>query len=517
MKLKSMLSCIMASALMLSLASCGSSTDTGTSTGGVSSSKDANTLMVGQGADAKSLDPQASNDSVSSTVCKQIYDTLFYQDENMELQPSLVDTYELLEEGTLLHMTLKEGIYFHNGEELKASDVKFTLERALDSAEVIAIVGPIETVEVLGDYELEVHLSYSFAPILSHLAHTAISILNEKAVTESGADYGTTVVVGTGAYAFDSWQIGDRINLVRNEDYWNGVAKTEKITYRSIPDSSARLIELESGGIDICYDISPTDVERVETSESMKLINSNNFSNSYVGFNVEKAPFDNVLVRQAINWALDIDAIVEVVYNGTGQTATGPIGEMVWAYSEDLTGYGYDVEKAKELLAEAGYPDGFETTIWTNENTQRTLIAEIVQNQLAAVGITVKMETLEWGTYLDDTAAGKHDMFIFGWVTVTGDPDYGLYASFHSDNIGSSGNRAYYANDRVDELLDLARSSTSQEERAEAYAEVQQIIVDDAPWIFTWEGAYLTATGSYVDGFVHNPAGHHVLKNVTIS
>lgn len=525
MKLKKILSLTLATSLILgTLAGCGSSstgdagTGTGTSDGGTTStaSKDPNTLMVGVGADAKSLNPQASNDSSTSQVTRQLYDRLFDQDENMNVTPSLAEEYQLINEGKSLEIKLREGVLFHNGEELKASDVKFSLEGAKESAETSHIVGPLESIEIIDDYNLVIHLEYSFAPILAHLAHTAIAILNEKAVTEAGDVYGQDVVVGTGPYKFESWDIGDRIYLTRNDDYWNGVAATEKVVFRSIPDNSSRLLELESGGIDIAYDIAPSDIERVETTDGLEMIRSANFSNSYIGLNTQKAPYDSVEVRQAINMALDMDAIIEAVYYGSGSAAKGPIGEMVWAYNDSLEGYGYDVEGAKALLAEAGYPDGFETTIWTNENTQRMQMAEIAQNQLAAIGISAKVEIMEWGAYLDATSAGQHDILIMGWVTVTGDPDYGLYACFHSSTHGASGNRTFYTNERVDELLDLARSSTVPDDREAYYAEIQELIVNDAPWVFAWEGEYLTATASHVENFVNSPVGHHYLKDVRI-
>ncbi len=529
MKLKRFLSCALASTMMLSaLASCssgGGDTGTGSGTAGggstvstaQSGSKDPTTLMVAQGADAKSLNPQASNDSVSSAVSKQIYNTLFSQDEDMNITPALAESYELLEDGKVLKLKLREGVLFHNGEEFKAVDVKYTLDNALVSPDVAHIVGPIESVVIDSDYEVTITLEYSFAPILAHLSHTAISILNEKAVTEAGDAYGLDVVVGTGPYQFVSWTVGDRIELTRFDDYWDGVGATENITFRSIPEDSSRFLELESGGIDIAYAIAPSDIERAESTEGIELVRSANFSNSYVGFNTQKEPFDNVKVRQAINLALDIETIVEVVYYGAGSVATGPIGQKVWGYNGDVDSYGYDVEAAKALLAEAGYPDGFSTTIWTNDNAQRIMIAEIVQNQLREIGIEVAVEKLEWATYLDGTSAGQHEMFILGWVAVTGDPDYAMYACFHSDTHGASGNRTFYANDKVDELLDLARSTADQDEREAAYKEVQEIVVEEAPWIFTWEGEELTAVASHVENFVNSPAGHHNLKDVAIS
>lgn len=342
----------------------------------------------------------------------------------------------------------------------------------------------------------------------------ANSILSEAAVTAGGADYGQNPV-GTGPFQFENWTTGDNVELVRYEDYWGDKAKVAKVIIRSVPEAANRAIEVETGGAHISYEIAPNDISRIEGNSDLKMIRTPNFATTYVGFNVEKAPFDDVRVRQAINYAVNMDAIVNAVYLGAGSPSKGPLGPNVWASNQDLEPYGYDVEKAKELMAEAGYADGFSTTIWTNENQQRIDIAEILQNQLREIGITADAQVLEWGAYLDGTAAGEHDMFILGWVTVTGDPDYGLYALFHSGQHGAAGNRTFYTNPRVDELLDLGRVTVDPDVREAAYMEAQEIIRDDAPWIFTWTGEELTATRSNVVGFKNHPAGHHKLFTVS--
>ena len=307
---------------------------------------------------------------------------------------------------------------------------------------------------------------------------------------------------------------GDSIELVRFDEYHGNAPAIERVIFRNIPENTNRTIELETGGIDIAYDIAPTDVERVESNSDLVLQRSPNLSTSYIGFNTAKAPFDDVRVRQAINYALDMESIVNAVYKGVGAPARGVLGPNVWASNQDLKPYGFDVEKAKALLAEAGYADGFSTTIWTNDNQQRMDIAEIVQNQLRDVNINAEVKVVEWGAYLDGTAAGEHDMFILGWVTVTGDPDYGLFPLFHSSQMGAAGNRTFYSNPRVDELLEIGRTSVDPDVREKAYMEAQEIIREDAPWIFTWSGENLTGLRSNVRGFQQHPAGHHQLSTV---
>ncbi|WP_350343473.1 glutathione ABC transporter substrate-binding protein [Proteinivorax tanatarense] len=473
-------------------------------------------LVVAQGSDADSLDPHATNDQPSSRVKKQIYETLITQDENMELQPGLAESWEQIDELTF-EFKLKEGVLFHNGEELKASDVEFTLLRALESAHVGHIVGAIDPdgIEVIDDYTIRIATSEPFAPLLAHLAHTATSILNEKAVTEAGEDYFRNPV-GTGPYKFSSWEMGNEIELVRFDDYHGEPAHIPMITFRNIQEDGNRTIELETGEVHIAYDILPQDINRIEEHENLTLLRDLNFSTVYLGFNCEKEPFDDVRVRQAINYAIDVESIIDAVMEGSGEVATGPIGPEVWAANMDLDPYGYDVEKAKELLADAGYEDGFSTTLWTNDNQLRQDIATIVEEQLLEVGIEIDIEVLEFGAYLEATADGEHDMFILGWVTVTGDPDYGLYSLFHSEEFGEAGNRTFYANDRVDELLDKARRSAEPDVREAAYMEAQEIIRDEAPWLFLNTGEDRTGLRSDIRGFVNHPAGHHALWTVYV-
>lgn len=474
-------------------------------------------IIVGQGADPVSLDPQGQNDQSSSRVRVQIFDTLLTQDKDMEFQPALAESWEQIDELTW-EFKLREGVTFHNGETFTADDVIFSMQRAIESPNTGHIVGMIDAdgFEKIDDNTLRIKTSEPFGPFLAHLAHPASSISNQKAVEEAGDDVDIKPV-GTGPYKFVSWDRGDRVTLERFDDYWGDAAKTPRIIFRNIAENANRTIELETGGIHLAYDILPNDVSKVEGNADLQLFRAPNFSTTYVGFNCEKEPFDNPLVRQAINHAVNMDEIVEAVYFGTGGKAAGPLGANVPYSNQSLEPYDYNPEKAKELLAEAGYPDGFETSIWTNDNKTRMDIVEIMQNQLGEVGITATPEVLEWGAYLSQTAEGEHDMFILGWVTVTGDPDYGLYPLFHSSQFGDAGNRTFYANDKVDELLDTGRTSTDDAEREAAYMEVQEIIREDAPWIFTWTGEDLTGGSAKISGFELHPAGHYRLKDVTLS
>lgn len=474
----------------------------------------AQTLTVAQGADPVTLDPHGQNDQPSARVRAQIFETLVNHGYNLEIVPGLAKSWEQIDDVTW-EFKLQENVKFHNGDDFTAADVKYSFERikALPSPAAF-LIDEVKEVVVVDDYTVRIILKQPFAPILAHLAHPSNAIVNKRSVEEAGDNFGSQVAVGTGPFEFVDWVAGSHVELRRFDGYWGEPAKVETLIIRGIPENTVRAIELETGGADIVYNIEPIDEMRLIGTPGIKLVKYETLSTSYIGFNVEKEPFDNPLVRQAINHALDVEAIVDFIYTGQASPVTGPLPPLVWGAREDLPSYDYDPEKAKALLAEAGYPDGFKTSIWTNDNPLRMQIAEMFQADLAEIGVDVEVLIVPWATYLEDTAAGKHDMFILGWVTVTADPDYGLWALFHSSQMGDPGNRSFYANPRVDELLELGRAEGDPEKRAAIYAEAQQLIVEDAPWAFLIATSEVNGLQENVEGFVPHPAGHHNLSTV---
>lgn len=476
----------------------------------------AQTINVAIGADPVTFDIHRTNDQPTSQVSRQIYDTLVVQTEELELVPGLAESWEQTDDVTWV-FNLREGVKWHNGDPFTAHDVVWTYDRSINLPSTTSyLLGDIvNDITALDDHTLQLTLDYPYAPLLNNLAHSALGIMNEAAVTAAGDDYGTAVVVGTGPFKFESWTTADRLTLSRNDNWWGGEVKPAEVVFRPIPDNTVRAIELETGGVDIAYVLAPSDARRVEGMPYLHLSAVETLSTAYIGFNFQKEPFDNPLVRQAINHAIDVDLIAETVYTGQAVRANSPISSRVFGANTELEPYEYNQELSKELLAEAGYPDGFSTTLWTNDNPLRVQIAEIVQAELLNVGINLEVEVVEWGTYLDETAAGLHDMFILGWVSVTGDADYGLYALFHSSQFGDPGNRTFYANDRVDELLDAGRRAVDPAEREAIYFEAQEIIREDAPWLFLIVTTEEHGVHNDVTGFVPHPAGHHRLYDIS--
>jgi peptide/nickel transport system substrate-binding protein len=312
----------------------------------------AQTLIVGNSSDIVTLDPHKTNDQPSARVMVQIYDTLVIQTEELELEPGLAESWTQVDDLTW-DFSLRGGVTFHNGDPLTAQDVKFTFDRLLDpetAAPGRFIVGFMDSVEVVDDMTVRVTTQAPFAPLLAHLAHNVTSILNERAVTEAGEDYGTRVAVGTGAFRFVSWETASRLTVERNDDWWGGMAGVEQIVFRPITEGTVRSIELETGGVDVAYDLEPRDVAPRDAPEPEPARVSRPCRCSTSASTPRRPPFDDVRVRQAINHAIDIETIVDAIYEGFATRATVAALATVFASHPDLEPYEYDPERARAPL-----------------------------------------------------------------------------------------------------------------------------------------------------------------------
>jgi len=460
-----------------------------------------------------SLDPHVSNDMASALVNIQMRETLLTRNwETAEIEPGLAVAWDMPDAQTV-NMQLRQGVYFHDGSPFTAHDVKFTLERAIASPGVRAIVEMIDEVVIHDDHDITILLNRPFAAILAQLTHTATQIVSENAVLSAGDNYHESPV-GTGAFKFDNIVLGDRIEFVRFNNYWGEPAAVNELTFRVMPEAANRLIEVETGGADLAIGINPNDIARIESSPNLELHRRMNVATQFIGFNTQVAPFDDPRVRQAINYAIDTDGLVDSVFMGSGQAVHGFLPDTIWAFV-DLEPYTQNIERAQELMAEAGLADGFSTTIWYNSDSQqRGDIAVIVQNQLRDINIDVTVEAIEWGTYLSRLAAGEHDMFVLQWANTTGEPDNALFNVFHSSNHGAPGNRQFYTNLYLDRLIEESRSELDHERRRELFAEIQQIIRDDAPLVFLHHGEDLVVSSPNVRGFEVLPTGAHLMRIV---
>ncbi len=268
----------------------------------------------------------------------------------------------------------------------------------------------ITDVEVTDDYTIRFTTEYPFAPLPAHLAHSgggmvSLDVIKEDyEAMENGEEPGSVVnekPYGTGFFKYEEWKSDKHVKLVNNEDYWGDKAKLDSVTFKVVNEDQTRVAELLTGDSHIIDPVSPSDVEQVENEEGLFVNRQPSTSLSYIGFNMEKEPFDDPKVRKAINMAIDKEQIIDGIYDGNGIPAIGPLAPDVFGYDDSVPGLEYDPEKAKELLKEAGYEDGFKTTLWTNDNRERMDTATNIQAQLKEFGIEVEVEILEWGAYLE--------------------------------------------------------------------------------------------------------------------
>ena len=461
-----------------------------------------------------SMDPSGANEPASSMVNRHLYSTLVRLDyETFEPYPNLAVSWDMPDASTV-NMQLRQGVLFHNGERLTARDVQFSLERGAVSPPTRIILDVISHVEVHDDYNFTVHLRTPFAPIMRHLGHAVAGIVHANTVKAAGDDYASHPI-GTGPFMFSELHIGNRLELVRFDDFWGDLPQISGITFRLVPDASGRLMEIEVGTADIANMIAAPDVAVAEASPNVNLMRRLNLTTTYIGFNTKRAPFDNPLVRQAIHYALDTELIVDTVFFGVGQPARGPIADNVWGFHEPEP-FPTNIDRARELLAQAGHADGFNTEFWWNiPDQQRSDVAEIVHNILRDLNINVSIVSMELSVYMERTNAGEHPgMFIMGWGTITGDADYGLFPCFHTSAHGAPGNRTFYSNPQLDALLEAGRSELDDAARMEIYRQALEIIRNDSPWIPLHRGEWVLAVSPDIRGLDLHPGGHHVFSNI---
>ncbi|MDF0601883.1 ABC transporter substrate-binding protein [Psychromarinibacter sp. C21-152] len=486
-------------------------------------------LVVGQIAEPKSLDPAAVTAVNDFRILMNIYDGLVrYKSGTLEVEPALAESWEISEDGTEYTFNLRDGVSFHDGTPFNAEAVVFNFERMLDEDHPYHDTGPfplafffssVDTVEAVDDLTVKFTLSAPYAPFLSNLAYPTGLIVSPAAVEQHGEDFGRNPS-GTGPFHFVEWRSNEAVVVEKNADYWDGAPALEAVIYRPITDANTRVAEMLAGGIDLMVEVPPVALSEFEGDE----FTVHEQSGPHVWFlilNLKEGPFAEKLVRQAANYAINKSALVNDVLEGTAEVAAGPTPPaFAWAYNEELEPYPYDPEKARELLDEAGVENP-ELTFYVTEGGSGMLdpvaMGTAIQADLEAVGFDVTIETYEWNTFLGEVnpgLEGKADMAEMAWMT--NDPDTLPYLALRTDAWPSEGgfNSGYYSNPEVDELLEKARVSTSQEERAELYKEMQEIVQEDAPWVFVANWKQNAVTSDAVENFQLEPSFFLLLKDV---
>lgn len=474
-------------------------------------------LVIATASDAITMDPVANNDAFSGNIMAQVYDGLVKIDMEGNIIPNLAKSYEPSEDGLTYTFHLEEGVKFQNDEELKASDVVFTFERALKAPAVAHIFGDIDPDSLVAedDYTFKFSLKDANAGIIAALCHPAAFIVNEKAVTDAGEDYGRNPI-GTGPFILDSWSKANKMELSKFDGYHGVLPVYDKLEVRVIPEATNRVIELETGGVDIAYDVAPIDVERVDENKELQLFRTPDYGTLYMGMNTQKAPLNNLKVRQAIAKTIDVQEIVDAVWRGVGKAASAPYTSTIkYSIAKDNEPNKKDIEGAKALLKEAGYEDGLSLTITTSDRQERIDSATIMKEDLKEIGIDVKVEVLEWSAFIGKIEEGNHDMFMISWISDSPDPDMVVYPVFHSTMVGPGGNYSFLKDDKVDELIVKGRRTLDGPERAEVYKELQETIMELAPAVFIYNSEIVIGAKANIDNIELTPFGYHRLFPIT--
>ena len=481
----------------------------------------AGTLVVGLVAEPVNLDPPQVTDLNSNRVGRRIVETLVtFPEESTQIVPGLAESWTISKDGLQYTFKLRRGITFHDGTPLNAEAVKFSIERQINPNHPAYKLGKypfanfffgnVKAVEVLSEERVAFLLNEARASFIAVLAQGAASIVSPTAVMKWGPDY-PTHPVGTGPFRFASWDRGQRVVLEKNPTYWKYPVKVERVIYRPIVEDQARLTELLTGTLDVIVGVPADFVSQLEQNAKITLLKQVGAHVWYLGMNNQKKPFDDKRVRQALNYAVNKDAIVKDVLNGTGAASRGPVLPGTWGADPALKAYPYDPERAKKLLAEAGYPSGFSTTLWVPESGSGmqapVAMSTVMQSNLKAVGVNVSLQTMEWGAYLAKLRTKEQELFALSWMAGTEDPDMVMYPLLHSSQWTPVGpNRALYKNARFDTLLQQARLTTDQAKRAQLYREAQRVLVDDAPWVFVDHEIQIAALSKRVQGFKLHPS-----------
>lgn len=476
-------------------------------------------------------------------MTKQIFESLLeFESDSFQVKEGLATSWSIEDNGTRYVLELRKDVKFHDGTDFNADAVIFNFERWSDKEnpyhfaeegfsyvfygnEFGGFKGDeghvIKEINKIDDHTIEFVLTRSHAPFLQNLAMSAFAIASPASFEKYGSRI-TENPVGTGPFMFKEWKRNESITLVKNPNYWKeGLPILDTVIFQVIPDNAARFTALRAGQIDIMDGLNPDDIPVVEGDASLVLHQRAANNVGYLGFNVEKAPFDNPKVRIAMNHAVNKDALIAGLYSNLAVRAKGALPPGYLGYNDAIEEYTYDVEKAKALLAEAGYPNGFEFDLWTMPVARPYMpdpqkAAEALQADFAKVGITAKIVSMEWATYLEETAKGKQDVYMLGWSGTNGDPDY-FVNNLLSKNAIPGGNRSFYANEEVSNIFTKAVGLTDQNERDQLYKQALALIHEDAPWIPLVHNTPVLAGSSKVKNYVPHPSTSESLAQVDLA
>ncbi len=537
--MKKLLTLILCLAMVLTVfAGCSSTpaTEEGASASGDAAQGEAadseykDTLVFAMNTDVQSMDPQIQNDTTSEQVVKMLYNTLLKFEDDGTVVGDLAEGGLYSKDKLTWTFNLKQGVKFHNGKELTSADVKATFDRALNAEagglRTTEIIKMFTSVEAPDPYTVTITTDAPYGPMESLMCNMSLGIMDADYIEQYGLDLGTSAEGenGTGPFKVVSWERDQEIVVERFDDYFGTPAKLQTVVYTIIPEAASRVIALETGEVDVIDKPTDEDLARLEAdTENFTVLRKPTISQRLFRFGCNDPIISNTKVRQAIVYAIDRQAIIDALFTGSAYPSTAPLAPVTFGYS-DLGEIEQDLELAKSLLAEAGYPDGFDTKIVTTERYQNGIeLAEIISQQLAEIGINAEIEVWEWSALSaswNGITADEFDqpIFIMGAGPSMRDADGGLRGLYTTSETGlNDRNYGFYSNAEVDALIEQGMQETDQQKRVEIYKEAMEILYREDPvafWLFDMYG--LAITSSKVEGVTLSPISTITFENATV-
>ncbi len=483
---------------------------------GALASAQASEITVAVASTFTTMDPYDAADTLSQGVAKSFYEGLFGFDKDMKRIPVLAESAEASADGLTYTIKLRRGVKFQDGTDFKADAVKANFDRVTDPKNQLkryTLYANIASTEVVDDYTVNFHLKQPFSAFLNQLAHPSGVMICPSALKKYPGKQMGFHACGTGPFMMESYNPTEGLRVVKNPNYWQkGLPKLDAINWKPVVENSTRVAMLKTGEAQVAFPLPTEQAEKVRSEGLVNVIDTPSIIQRYMSMNVLAKPFDNPKVRQAVNYAINKQALAKVAFNGFADPATG-IAPMGVEYAVKLGPWPYDPKKARELLKEAGYPNGFETTLWSAYNhTTAVKVIQFLQQQLAQVGIKAKVQALEAGqrsTIVESAADPKKApvrLYYIGWSSSTGEIDWAIRPLLATESFPPrSGNTAYYSNKAVDDGLYEALGTTDEAKKQEIYTKVQKQLWDDAPWAPLVTERNILGTAKNVSGFYIMP------------
>jgi len=467
--------------------------------GGIAFAAPKDTVVIAQGVDPSTLDPHNHQETPAFNVLLNIYDTLLIRDDNLKIQPLLASSYKIVDEKTW-EFKLRKGVKFHNGEDFNAASVKYTLERMADPAKKLRqsyFQGIISRVDIVDDYTVRILTTKPYPFLDAQLSHVG-AMLPPKHLQEKGEKELATNPIGTGAYKFVKWVKDDQLVMEANPNYWRGAPRIKKVIFRPIPEATTRVAGLQTQEVDIIVNIPPHLSRLMQWKGRSYVAKVPSSRVIFMGIDTTKGgPMADKRVRQAIAHSIDLDNIIKKILEGHGMRLGVPLTQYHFGYEPNIKPYPYDTEKAKKLLAEAGYAKGFDFVLLSPNGRYLNdkEVAEAVVGDLRKVGINASVRVQEWGTHISLLYAFKgNPAHILGWGGATFDADGTFFPLLRTSQVLS-----HFSNAALDSLIDQARSVMSQEKRQKLYSEACKIFHEEVPWAFVYQQVDIYGVSERVD------------------